>query len=180
MELFALLADFLRGITAWFPRPYLVNVTERAVRFRRGEQPVLAEPGFHWYTPLFSDVETFSVLKDASEFEPVVLPTRDGKSTAVGFVIVWHIEPGDVIKAATTTGDLEAMVGEIGESLLPPIVADHSFDEFLARLRGDRGMKTIDAKLTDDANALLTQYGVTVDSARINFISPARTFRLIS
>ena len=87
MQLFELLANLLQGLFAWLPRPYLVNVTERAVLFRRGQEPILKNPGFRWHTPLFSDYELFSILKDATEFEPVVLPTRDSRALAVGFVI---------------------------------------------------------------------------------------------
>jgi regulator of protease activity HflC (stomatin/prohibitin superfamily) len=180
MELFQLIANFLQGITSWLPRPYLVNVTERAVRFRRGEEPVLVEPGFRWFTPLFSSVEAYSLLKDAVEFEPVVLPTKDGKTLGVGFVVVWHLEPEDVLAAATTTDDLTSMIGELGESLLPPIVLSLSATELVERMRGDRGMRTVNSRLKEEAQVLLEEYGVTVDSARLNFVSPARTIRLLS
>lgn len=180
MQLFELLANLLQGLFAWLPRPYLVNVTERAVLFRRGQEPILKEPGFRWFTPLFSDYEVFSILKDATEFEPVVLPTRDAKTVSVGFVIVWHLESEDVIRSATTTDDLEAMVGEIGESLLPPLVLSHTYEELCSRIRGDNGMKTVNEKLTTEAQALLEEYGITVDSARINTLAPARVFKLIT
>lgn len=180
MELFALLADFLKGITAWLPRPFLVNVTQRAVRFRRGQDAALVEPGFRWYTPLFSSVEVYSILQDATEFDPVVLPTSDNKPLAVGFVILWHLEPEDVVTAATSVDDLEAIVGEVGESLLPPLILAHTAAELAKRIRGDRGAITINKKLTEDAQTLLEPYGVTVDSARINTLAPARTIRLIN
>lgn len=180
MELLQFFANLLQGLTSWFPRPYLVNVTERAVLFRRGRDPILKPPGFRWYTPLFSSVETFSILKDATEFEPVVLPTRDGKALAVGFVVIWHLEATDVITASTTVDSLEAMIGEIGESLLPPLVLAHTYEELAARIRGDRGMVTVNRKLTEDAQALLDEYGITVDSARINTLAPARIFKIVT
>jgi len=180
MELAALLSSFLQGLTAWLPRVVLVNVTQRAVRFRRGQEPVLLEPGFHWYLPLTTTVELTSILLDASEFKPTVLPTSDGKTVAIGFVIVWKIDPKNVIKAATTCDSPEGMIGEQGESLLPEIVAGHSNDELLARIRGDRGMKTINSKLTADASSLLGEYGLTVVSARVNFLAPTKVFRLLT
>jgi regulator of protease activity HflC (stomatin/prohibitin superfamily) len=180
MELLQFFANLLQGVTSWFPRPYLVNVTERCVLFRRGRPPILKGPGFRWYTPLFSSIEVFSILKDATEFEPVVLPTRDGKTVSVGFVIVWHLAPEDVITAATTTDDLETMVGEIGESLLPPLVLGHTYEELATRIRGDRGATTINEKLSEEAQALLDEFGITVDSARINTLAPARVFKIIT
>ena len=174
MELLQLLAQFLQGITSWLPRPYLVNVTERSVRFRRGTEAQLVEPGFHVNVPLFSTIENFSLLKDAVEFEPVVLPTKDGKTVAVGFVIVWHIKAKDVVKAATTTDNLVAMIGEIGESLLPALILANTYEELLDRVRGGRNLKTVNQTLTEDAQSLLEEFGVTVDSARINF-GPVQT-----
>lgn len=179
MELLQLIAQFLEGITSWLPRPYLVNVTERVVRFRTGKAPRLVSPGFRWYTPLFSTIERYSLLKDAVEFQPVVLPTRDGKPVAVGFVIVWHIGPDDVVKAATTTDDLVAMIGEIGESLLPGLVLGYTFEELLERVRGGRNLRTVNDALAAEAQDLLEPYGVTVYSARVNFLAPARVFRLL-
>ncbi len=180
MQLFELLANLLQGLFAWLPRPYLVNVTERGVLFRRGQPPILKDPGFRWNTPLCSTYEVFSLLKAATEFPPVVLPTRDGKTISVGFVIVWHLNPEDVIKAATTTDDLEEMIGEIGESLLPPLVLAHTYAELCSRIRGDRGQDTVNSKLTVEAQALLEEFGITVDSARINTLAPARVFKLIN
>jgi len=170
----------LQGLTAWFPRPFLVNVTQRAVRFRRGLEPVLVEPGFRFYTPLFTSIELYSTLKDAVEFDPVVLPTKDGKSMAVGFVIIWHLEPEDVITAATTTDSLVDIIGEMGESLLPAILLAHTAEELAARIRGDKGRKTINAQLMTEAQDLLEPYGITVDSARVNTLAPARVFKVIT
>lgn len=177
--IFGVLGEFVRLLLSWLPRPYLVNVTERGVLFRRGRPPILKAPGFRWHTPLFSTVERYSILKDASAFEPAVLPTKEGKPVAVGFVIVWHIDPCNVVTAATTTDDLDEMVGEIGESLLPPLVLGFSFDELLERVRGARGMTTVNASLKNDAQELLEPYGVTVDSARVNFLAPVRVLRLL-
>jgi len=179
VELLQFFANLLQGFTSWFPRPYLVNVTERAVLFRRGQPPILKDPGFHWNTPLFSTYERYSLLRDPVKFPAATLPTKDGKAIAIGFVIVWHIEPEDVVKAATTADDLEAMIGEIGESLLPPLVLQHTFEELLERVQGSRGMKTVNATLTEDAQNLLEEYGVTIDSARVNFLAPTRVLRLL-
>lgn len=177
--IFQVLGELVRLLLSWLPRPYLVNVTERAVLFRRGRPPILKGPGFRWHTPLFSTYERYSLLRDPVKFAPAILPTRDGKPVAIGFVIVWHIEPKDVVTAATTTSDLEEMIGEVSESLLPPLVLQHSFDELLGRVRGGRNLKTVNESLTEESQALLEPYGVTVDSARINFLAPSRVFRLL-
>jgi regulator of protease activity HflC (stomatin/prohibitin superfamily) len=188
MELLQLFANFLQGITSWFPRPFLINVRERGVLFRRGLDPILLNPGLHWHTPLFSSYERFSIMKGANEFPAVVLPTSDDKSVAIGFVLVWHIEAKDVITAATSTEDLEAMAGEVGESLLPPLVMSNTWDTLFARVRGGDAastsigksrLKTANASLTEDAQALLEPYGITVDSARVNFLAKSRVFNIL-
>lgn len=179
MELFQLIAAFLQHLASWIPRPFLVNVTERAVRFRMGMEPRVVEPGLHLQVPLFSTVEYYSLLKDAYEFAPTVLVTKDLRVVSVGFVIVWHIKAEDVISAATTVDDLSRMIGEVGESLLPPLLLAHTFDELVDRVRGGRGLKPFNYFLTETADDLLTQYGVTVDYARINFLAPSRVFKLI-
>jgi hypothetical protein len=121
-------------------------------------------------------------MRGANEFAPVVLPTNDNKTIAIGFVLVWHIEPNDVITAATTTDDLECMAGEVGESLLPPLVMANSWSELFARVSstGPRRLKTVNASLLEDAQKLLSPYGITVDTARVNFLAPTRVFNLLS
>ena len=179
MELVQFITNLLQGLTSWLPRVLLVNVTERGVKFVRGKDPVLLTPGMYWYLPLTTTVGTYSVLRDATEFEPVVVPDKDGKPIAVGFAVIWHLAPDDVIKAATTTDDLTAMVGEIGESLLPPIILQYTFNQLMDRIRGGRNMKTISDMLTEEATSLLSEYGITVDRCRINFVAPARVYKVI-
>jgi len=127
-----------------------------------------------------SSYERISILKDATEFEPVVLPTEDGKTIAIGFVIVWHIRPDNVIRSVTTSDDITAMVGEVGESLLPPLVMQYSFSELQKRIRGGRNLITVNDSLTQSAQDMLEEYGVTVDRARINFLAPARVLKHIN
>ena len=45
---FGWLGQLISYLSSWIPRPFLVNVTQRAVRFRRGNEPALLEPGLHW------------------------------------------------------------------------------------------------------------------------------------
>jgi regulator of protease activity HflC (stomatin/prohibitin superfamily) len=179
LELVQFITSVLQGLTSWLPRILLVNVTERAVKFVRGKEPIFLEPGLHWWLPLTTTCEKFSILRDATEFEPVVVPDRDGKPIAIGFAVIWHIAPEDTVKAATTTDDHMAMVGEVGESLLPPLVLQYSFSELMDRIRGGRNMKTINDMLTEEAKGLLSEYGITVDRCRINFTAPARVFKVI-
>jgi hypothetical protein len=163
LELVQFITNLLQGLTSWLPRVLLVNVTERGVKFVRGKDPVLLTPGMYWYLPLTTTVGTYSILRDATEFEPVVVPDKDGKP----------------IEAATTTDDLTAMVGEIGESLLPPIILQYTFKQLMDRIRGGRNMKTISDMLTEEATSLLSEYGITVDRCRINFVAPARVYKVI-
>jgi len=179
MELLQFFTNILQGLTSWFPRIVLVNVTERGVKFVRGKDAKLLKPGLHWWLPLTTTVERYTILKDATEFEPVVLPDSKGKPIAIGFTMIWRIEPDNVVLAATTIDDHTAMVGEIGESLLPPLVLQYDFDGLLNRIRGGRNMKTINDMLTEEARTALVEYGITVDRCRINFVSPARVFKLI-
>ena len=157
-----------------------MSVTQRGVKFIRGKEPIFLEPGLHWWLPLTTTIEVQSILKDATEFEPVVVPDKDGKPIAIGFAVIWHIAAKDTIKALTTTDDHTAMVGEVGESLLPPLVLQYSFSELCDRIRGGRNMKTINDMLTEEARIVLSEYGITVDRCRINFVAPTRVFKVIS
>jgi regulator of protease activity HflC (stomatin/prohibitin superfamily) len=177
--IFTLLGEILKLLLSWVPQPVLINVTQRGVRFRLGRDPIYLKPGLWWTVPLFSTIEVVSVLDDATEYEPVVLTTSDDKSVAIGFVTVWCVEPDNVIKSQTTTDDLGAMVGELGESLLPAIVLNYTFEQLLERIRGARGQKKFDLILHEGAQERLEHYGITVRSCRINFVSKSRVFKLI-
>jgi regulator of protease activity HflC (stomatin/prohibitin superfamily) len=173
-----LLAGFVEQITAWLPRPFLVNVTERGVRFRRGQDPTVVDPGLRCKVPISSTVEVVSLLRDTSEFPPVTLTTKDGITVALGIVIVWAID--DPLKAVTTTDDLVAMVGDVGESLLPEIVLAMTWEEVLAAAANRNGREwSLNRRLAADAQRLLDEYGVRVISARVNSLARARVLRLI-
>jgi hypothetical protein len=178
VEFLELIAKFFEHLTAWLPRPFLVNVTERGVRFRRGQEAKLVKPGLRAKVPLSSTVEVFSLLKDATRFEPTTLMTKGDKEVSIGWTCIWAVE--DPILAATTTDDLTAMVEEVGESILPPVVMNYTVEELRDAVANVNGREwSVNRRLTTEAQKVLTDYGVRVHQARVNFIARTRVFKLL-
>jgi regulator of protease activity HflC (stomatin/prohibitin superfamily) len=171
MNLLEIVAQFFQYVTAWIPRPRHVVSVERHVRWRFGNEPTLIGPGLYAEVPLFERWEAYSVLWDANEFRPCVLVTADGREVAVGFVLIWRI--AEPLTTATTIDDAEAMVGEVGESLLPDVISAHNWADLMG------STKKANQQLKTEANRLLREYGLEVKKARINNLARCRVHRVI-
>ncbi len=172
-SLLGLIGKFLEYVTSWLPRPVLIAITQRGVRFRLGYPAKIMKPGLHLQVPLFSSVKIYEIVLCATEFEPCVLMTKDLKPILVGFVLFYWIE--DPILAATTVDDIVQTIGEIGESFLPKTVMEHTLEELRDAMVGRSPLLTM---LTNEAKKVLKEYGVGVKYVRINNLSPCRAFKL--
>ncbi len=180
MELFELLARFLEYLFVWFPRPILVSKYEALVRWKLGNPGQLIRGRLTWWMPLIHNIEQIDLRIDATEFEPKVLWTKDGKEVALGMVIAWKV--GDPLVCAENVNGLNDLVTKLGESVLPELVGRFSLDDLKRKAAGGEGKEwAFDQHLVTALTSLFKPYGIEVVQARINFTSDkVRTFKVIS
>lgn len=173
---FEWLNKIFQYIWQFVPKPYLVIWTQRGVRYRRGNKPVLVKPGFRWYWPLTTQVRIHDVVLQAEEFHPTVYTTRDGKAFAIGYSMVFTLE--DPVLADSATDNFLQTIGELAESVLSPIVASHTFAEILSMISKSPKRGSLDAMLSRKARKMCLPFGVRVSYCRCHTFAPTRVFTL--
>ncbi len=179
MSLLDVLAQLLQYLTCWLPRPIIAPAGIKAVvRWRLSLDPRVLY-GFVVVIPLIDKWEEIDLRFDPTEFEPVVVWTRNGRDVAVGMVIVWRV--GDPLLCARRVNDLTRLVSKLGESLLPELVGEFDLEDFKRKAAGGEGRQwSLNAHLTTRARSLLIPYGIEVEQVRSNFTTErVRTFKLI-
>lgn len=178
MSFFDLIARLFEYLVVWVPRPLLVPPIQSCVRWTLGNEPVRLY-GLSWWMPLIHQIEHIDLRVDATEFEPKVLWTRDGKEAAIGMVIVWRV--ADPVLCARTVNGLGELVSRLGESVLPELVGRFSLEELKSKAAGGAGREwAFDTHLRKSLGECFAPYGIAIESARVNFTSErVRCFKII-
>jgi len=178
MNLLELLARFVEYLFVWFPRPVYTPQYEASVVWTGRRDPVV-KTGLWAFVPLFQATERVDLRDQATEFEPKVLWTRDGREAAVGMVVVWNV--ADPLVCCRRVDALGTMVSKLGESVLPELVGKFDLAELKRKAAGGEGREWgFDAHLRLALTQALDTYGLAVSVARLNFTSDrVRTFKLI-
>ena len=159
------------------PRPYLIISTHRAVRYRRGRKPVLVMPGVRWYWPLTTMVKVINITLRAEEFKSRVYTTKDAKSVALAYTMVYRVS--NPVKADSSCDNYEQTIGELGESVLLPIVASNTLQELLDELAKDLEECGLNATFTATARKMARRFGVRVMYCRVHTFASTRVFKLL-
>jgi regulator of protease activity HflC (stomatin/prohibitin superfamily) len=177
-SLFDLLSKLLEGLFAWLPRPMLVPRFRAMARWTLGREPVL-KGGLVWIVPLVHEFEQVDLRVNACEFEPKVLWTRDGREVAAGMVVMWRV--ADPLLLCRSVDGLGALVSKVGESVLPELVGRFDLADLKRKAAGGEGREWgFDQHLCTELDKVFLPYGITVETARLNFTSDrVRTLKLI-
>lgn len=178
MSVLDLIARLLEGIFAWLPRPVLVPRITAMVRWTLAREPVVCR-GLVWIIPLIHRYETVDLRVNATEFEPKVLWTKDGKEAAVGMAVLWKI--ANPLSLCQEVDGYMELINRAGESVLPELVGRLTLDELKRKAAGGEGREwAFDRHLRDALDAAFARYGIVIDMARLNFTSDRiRTLKLI-
>lgn len=159
---FTWLADIFNGLLSFIPRPVIVRATHGGVRWRLGKYIKELHPGWHWYWPLFTDIEIIVVARQTHKVaKPQAIESFDGVSLAIGTLIVYSIN--DVVKAiGQRNWDVDSTINDITESAVVHTFNKWSYAEAREKLCGE-----IEEDLTEQCKKELAKFGVLVQQARI-------------
>lgn len=171
---FAWIGYLVEWFARFIPRQVILNTTEGAVKFKRGHTPVYCGPGIHWYWPWRSQWQAFPMVRQPLDLRTQTITTVDGRTIAVGGLIVYEII--DLLKLVPTTYQPDQAVAEM---TLPAI---HSVCSRLTweQLQRENRRGTLDTKLRRMAQKVLSSYGVRVIQVQLTDLTPCRAIRLIS
>lgn len=169
MGLLELLGQVLDALLSFVPRPIIVRATHKAVKFKWGKAKVI-EPGWRWWWPLTTEMDTHVVVSQPLDLPPQTLMTKDGKSVVVGGVALYRVK--DLYAYAVENHDAdEAMIEVAGSAIRDAVVSKD-----LKELQESDGRKAINKTLESLAHKELARYGVTVDYFKLTDLSVCRVF----
>ena len=152
------IGDFIRWMAQIFPRLALVRITEQAVKFTRGEASVL-EPGLHFWWPLVSEVDTYSIVRQVMSLEQQVVQTQEERTVVLDAVVVFSID--DLYVFAVENHDALDNIAELAESGLRKATLSTPWAEIL------EGRAKFDNRLTSEASKALKGFGVEIETMRL-------------
>ncbi len=159
---FTWLSDIFNGLLNFIPRPVIVRATHGGVKWRFGKHVSELCPGWHWYWPLFTDIEIMVTARQTHKVaKPQAIESLDGTSLAVGVLVVYSIN--DILKAiGQKNWDVDTTINDITESAVVHVFSKYNYAEARRKLCNE-----IETALTKQCKIELAKYGVLVQQAKV-------------
>ena len=164
--------DLVRALReGLLPSMEVVLCTQAGVRYRRGKEPSLLDPGLYLYWAPFTDINTHDTVQQPGQVEEQHLISSDGVTLSVGMAyryrivcpLTWdrdHVDPEESLEDAAQAAVRRLVVRSPMERL-----RDH-------RSRLDDALLAQIKKETADL-------GVEILAARFTSLAPARVLALL-
>lgn len=169
----AWIGKIFEWIGQFIPRWVIVPTTHGAVKFVRGSRVVSLGPGFHFYWPLLTTLETYPIARQALDLREQTMVTSDDRVVALGGMVVYEIK--DIQAIIAHTYDPDDTIHEISLSAFHEVCCQLSWDE----LKNQSRAGTLDRKLRRVLREQLKPYGVFVIKATITDLAPCRVLKVI-
>jgi len=172
MSFLDVLGQLVDAVLSFIPRPEVVRATHKAVKFKWGKA-VIVEPGWRWWWPLTTEMETHVVVSQPLELPPQTLMTKDGQSVVVSGVALYHV---DMLRAyAVDNYDSDESMAEVAGSAIRDVVVSKT----LAELQEPDGRKAANKTLEAQARQELSRYGVEIEYFKLTDLSVCRVLNLV-
>lgn len=167
--------DWIGELVEWMvqivPRLLVVRTTHRAVKFSRGKNLKLVEPGLNWWWPLVTEVVLVPVARQTINLPTQRLVTKCGKRVVASAVVVYTIS--DAIQAVGKSWDYDETIRDISMANIAAIITGHDYKDLVEGLGS--GMR---AELTRACRGGLSKYGVRVQRCLLTDFCPATVIAL--
>ena len=170
-SLFGWVGKVVEWFGQFFPRWLIIRTTHGGVKFIRGHKLVALGAGWHLYWPLTTEIMTYPVARQGANLAIQDVITTDGKTIAVGGLIVYEIKNIEAILAHTW--DPEQTIKDIAMSAYFDTLAKMSWID----IRTSMELGTLKLKLRRTARKELDKYGVRVLKTSITNLVPTRIYR---
>lgn len=161
----------------WFgmfiPRRVIIPTTHAGVKWVLGNKVVPLGPGIHFYWPIVTELTTYPTARQATDLRTQTLMTTDGKTIAVGGMIVYEIRDIEAILAHTY--DPEQTIKDIALSAIHDVLVTMSADE----LKLETELGTLSLRLRRRVRKELTKYGVKVLKVALTDFAFTRVYKVI-
>ena len=171
---FAWLGQIFDAVLKFFPRVLIVRATHGGVKWVRGKHIKPLAPGWHWYWPLFTEVEVIVTARQTLAIPDQVLATKDGVKVVVKTLVVYRIP--DVVKAiGKINWDCDVTVNDMTQAAVVHVIATHTYKEIMEGIADE----SLTKKLTHAVRRELRQFGVHVSRCKLVDFAETRCYKLM-
>jgi regulator of protease activity HflC (stomatin/prohibitin superfamily) len=164
-------------IASWIgnfiPRWVILDTTEGAVKYVRGHKAIALGPGIHWYWPVVTSLTHYPTAFQADRLQTQTLVTTDDKVIIVGAMVSYSVT--DILPLVAGTHSAQTTVKNLAMTAVHDVCCRMSWEE----LKGEQRKGTLDTKLRNMAQRMLTKYGVHVEQLTLIDLAPARVLKLM-
>jgi regulator of protease activity HflC (stomatin/prohibitin superfamily) len=168
---FAWIGELAQWFADWLPRWEIVQTNEAGVRYVRGLPATEVEPGFWWYWPITTSIETHHTCRQVLEVATQTLTTDDGVPVIVGGVLVYRIV--DVLKYEVENLDADDSLDQVVQAAIRRVVISKDFDVL------QKTTVEADKALRREAQKLTEAYGIEVEECRLTDFARCRVISLL-
>lgn len=165
------------GWTAeWFgkfiPRREILDTTEGAIKYVRGNRPKVCGPGLHWWWPWTTTWVGYPTARQTDRLETQTIESMDGKTFLVSAMITYRVV--DIAALITTTHLPTAAVRDMAMAAIHDVLCEYDW----AELQEAQRKGTIKTKLRNEAQKQLKDYGIDVLKVQLNTLSRCRVYKI--
>jgi regulator of protease activity HflC (stomatin/prohibitin superfamily) len=160
-------------IGRFIPRWLILDTTEGAVKFVKGKTAIALGPGIHWYWPLMTLVTAYPTAFQADRLPTQTIVTADDKTIIAGGMISYEVI--DILPLVARTHSAVTTVKNLAMTAVHNVCCRMSWEE----LKSEQRKGTLDTKLRNMAQRMLTKYGVKIEELVLVDLAPARVLKLL-
>jgi regulator of protease activity HflC (stomatin/prohibitin superfamily) len=164
------LNQMFEALSKCLPRIQRIRTTDRGVKWPRCQEPIVLEPGIHFWWPLVSELEVVTVVRQTTFLHPQTLTLRDGTTVTVRAVVTHSIE--DPLLAYTKSWDISDTIVDLSSTSISSVVSCLCKTEL-------QKQTFINDLVSADAATLLAGFGVKVHFIKLTEASICRSIRLL-
>lgn len=169
---FTWVTSLVEWLGAFIPRWVVLDTTEAAIKYVKGQPKYCAPGAIHWHWPATTVWSTYPIARQSDRLETQTMETADGVSFLVSGTLTYSVD--DLEKLLPLTYSAMTTVIEIAQTAIHDVLCDLTWAEMhMAQRKG-----TIKTMLRLSAQRELSDYGVRVIRFKLNSLAKCRVYRL--
>lgn len=168
----AWLNEAMVWLASWIPRLVIVLASEKGIRYRRGSEVSVLEPGLHVFWPIVTKIQLVNVQRSVQNLSTQTLTTADGLSVIASGVLVYRVD--DVERYLVQNHDAEAGIDEVACAAIRQVMLSMTLNAIHEASIGGG----LNDRLRREARKSLGPFGVKVEYLRLTDCAPAQVFSL--
>lgn len=160
---FGWLGDLIKWLVQFVPRVVHVNHIHRGVRFVRGREPVIAEPGMRVYWPFTTELIVWPVNLQVLRLSSQTLRTADKQLVEIEILVSYTIH--DPVMLFAQLHDPDSGIGDLCLGAARQLVGSETLEHL------EENTRATDSALRRHTEKLVANLGIKIKRAR--FISIA-------